>query len=152
MRQGFWNHFPLAAFIGVVIALEMAAVLMPGFNLRDAPVAPADALKLGNTKLLGIEVYTKYLYPLQIAAVLLLVAIIAAITLTLRQRKDSRYQNPSEQVRAKKADRMRVMKVAAVVEPPPPPPAPPPAATPAPGPAPAPAPAPAAPAPAGDKK
>src|SRR3954469_22196660 len=65
MRQGFWNHFPLAAFIGVVIALEMAAVLMPGFNLRDAPVATADALKLGNTKLLGVEVYTKYLYPLQ---------------------------------------------------------------------------------------
>ena len=154
MRQGFWNHFPLAAFIGVVIALEMAAVLMPGFNLRDAPVAPADALKLGNTKLLGIEVYTKYLYPLQIAAVLLLVAIIAAITLTLRQRKDSRYQNPSEQVRAKKADRMRVVKLAPVVEPPPPPPpAPPAAAAPgaAPGPAPAPAPTPA-PAPAGDKK
>jgi NADH-quinone oxidoreductase subunit J len=124
LRQGFWNHFPLAALIGVIIALEMAAVLIPGFNLRDVPVTDAAALKLGNTKLLGIEVYTKYLYPLQIAAVLLLVAIIAAITLTLRRRKDSRYQNPSEQVKARKADRVRIVKLAPTIEPPPAPPEP----------------------------
>ena len=128
LRQGFWNHFPVAALVGVVIALEMAAVLLPGFNLHDAPVADAAALKLGNTKLLGIEVYTKYLYPLQIAAVLLLVAIIAAITLTLRRRKDSKYQNPSEQVKARKADRMRIVKLAPTIEPPPAPPDPVPAA------------------------
>lgn len=128
LRQGFWNHFPVAALVGVIIALEMAAVLIPGFNLRDAPVADAAALKLGNTKLLGIEVYTKYLYPLQIAAVLLLVAIIAAITLTLRRRKDSKYQNPSEQVKARKADRMRIVKLAPTIEPPPAPPEPAPAA------------------------
>ena len=128
LRQGFWNHFPVAALVGVVIALEMAAVLLPGFNLHDAPVADAAALKLGNTKLLGIEVYTKYLYPLQIAAVLLLVAIIAAITLTLRRRKDSKYQNPSEQVKARKAGRMRIVKLAPTIEPPPAPPEPMPAA------------------------
>ena len=125
MRQGFWKHFPLAALVGVVIALEMAAVLMPGFRLTEAPLANSSELKLGNTKMLGIEVYTNYLYPLQIAAVLLLVAIIAAISLTLRQRKDSKSQNPSEQVLAKKADRVRIVKMAAVVEPPPAPPAPP---------------------------
>ena len=124
LRQGFWNHFPVAALVGVIIALEMAAVLIPGFNLHDAPVADAAALKLGNTKLLGIEVYTKYLYPLQIAAVLLLVAIIAAIALTLRQRKDSKYQNPSEQVKARKADRVRIVKLAPTIEPPPAPPEP----------------------------
>ena len=128
LRQGFWNHFPVAALVGVIIALEMAAVLLPGFNLHDAPVADAAALKLGNTKMLGIEVYTKYLYPLQIAAVLLLVAIIAAITLTLRQRKDSRYQNPSEQVKARKADRMRIVKLAPTIELPSAPPEPVPAA------------------------
>lgn len=128
LRQGFWNHFPVAALVGVIIALEMAAVLLPGFNLHDAPLADAAALKLGNTKMLGIEVYTKYLYPLQIAAVLLLVAIIAAITLTLRQRKDSRYQNPSEQVKARKADRMRIVKLAPTIELPSAPPEPVPAA------------------------
>jgi len=73
-------------------------------------------MKLGNTKLLGIEVYTHYLYPLQIAAVLLLVAIIAAIALTLRRRKDSRSQDPSEQVKVKKADRLRIIKMAPTVE------------------------------------
>ena len=118
LREGFWKHFPVAALVGVVIALEMAAVLLPGFRLTDAPVADAAAIKLGNTKLLGIEVYTRYLYPLQIAAVVLLVAIIAAISLTLRQRKDSKSQNPSEQVRVKSADRVRIVKMAAVVEPP----------------------------------
>ena len=130
LREGFWTHFPLAAIVGVVIALEMAAVLIPGTRLTDAPVLSPAAMKLGNTKLLGIEVYTNYLYPLQIAAVLLLVAIIAAIALTLRKRKDSKYQNPSEQVRVRAADRMRVVKMAAVVEPPAPPPVAPTAAAP----------------------
>jgi NADH-quinone oxidoreductase subunit J len=112
LRAGFWRHFPVAAIVGVVIALEMAAVLLPGFRLTDAPAASAAAMKLGNTKLLGIEVYTHYLYPLQIAAVLLLVAIIAAIALTLRRRKDSKYQNPSDQVRVRPADRVRIVRMA----------------------------------------
>ncbi|MBL0147617.1 MAG: NADH-quinone oxidoreductase subunit J [Ideonella sp.] len=115
-RDGFWQHMPLAGFVGALIALEMALVLMGGFRLTEAPVLDAVQMKMGNTKLLGIEVYTRYLYPLQLAAVLLLVAIIAAIALTLRRRKDSRYQNPSVQVLAKKADRMRVVKMAPVVE------------------------------------
>jgi NADH-quinone oxidoreductase subunit J len=116
LRAGFWTYFPAAAVVAVVIALEMAAVLLPGFSQHDAPIADAAAMKLGNTKMLGIEVYTKYLYPLQIAAVLLLVAIIAAIALTLRRRKDSKYQNPSEQVRVKAADRMRIVKMKPEVE------------------------------------
>ncbi|MEO8924523.1 MAG: NADH-quinone oxidoreductase subunit J [Caldimonas sp.] len=109
LRVGFWKHFPLALVVGVVIALEMAAVLIPGFYVTEARPMSAAALKLGNTKLLGVEVYTSYLYPLQIAAVLLLVAIIAAISLTLRGRKDTKKTYPSEQVKAKKADRMRIV-------------------------------------------
>ena len=119
MREGFWKHFPVAMLVGVAIALEMALLLIPGFNLSTAPLPDAAALKLGNTKLLGIEVYTKYLYPLQIAAVLLLVAIIAAIALTLRRRKDSKYIDPSQQVRAKKAGRVRIVKMPPVVDLPP---------------------------------
>ncbi len=111
LREGFWKHFPIAAFVGVVIALEMAAVLLGGFRLSDAPVTDAASFKLGNTKLLGIEIYTRYLYPLQIAAVLLLVAIIAAIALTLRHRKDSKAISPALQVRVKKADRIRIVKM-----------------------------------------
>ncbi|WP_088286679.1 NADH-quinone oxidoreductase subunit J [Ideonella sp. A 288] len=115
-REGFWQHLPLAGFIGALIALEMALVLMGGFRLVEAPVPDPALVKMGNTKLLGIEVYTKYLYPLQIAAVLLLVAIIAAIALTLRKRKDSRTQDPSQQVLAKKADRLRIVKMEPVIE------------------------------------
>lgn len=127
-REGFWKHLPLAGMIGAVIALEMAMVLMHGFQLTEAPALDPALAKLGNTRLLGIEVYTKYLYPLQVAAVILLVAIVAAIALTLRRRKDSRYQDPSQQVLAKKADRLRIVKMAPVIEqpsaPPPPPAAP----------------------------
>jgi NADH-quinone oxidoreductase subunit J len=115
-RHGFWRHFPLAGLIGVVIALEMAVVLMSGFNLSAEPVVDAAALQAGNTRLLGIEVYTKYLYPLQVAAVLLLVAMVAAVALTLRRRKDSHYLNPSQQVRAKKADRLRIVQMPPVIE------------------------------------
>jgi NADH-quinone oxidoreductase subunit J len=116
VREGFWKHFPLAGFIGALIALEMALVLMGGFRLTEA--APPDPLelKLGNSKVLGIEIYTHYLYPLQVAAVLLLVAIIAAIALTLRRRKDSRYLNPGEQVKVKKAERLRLVKMRPTVE------------------------------------
>ncbi|MBS0448381.1 MAG: NADH-quinone oxidoreductase subunit J [Proteobacteria bacterium] len=116
LHEGFWKHFPLAAGVGAVIALEMAAVLLPGFRLVDAPVADAAAMKLGNTHLLGAEVYTKYIYPLQVAAVLLLVAIIAAIALTLRRRKDSKYQRPDEQVKAKKLGRLRIVQIPPQVE------------------------------------
>ena len=115
-REGFWTHFPLAGLVGAVIALEMAAVLIGGFRLSEAPNLDPALAKLGNTRLLGIEIYTKYLYPLQVAAVLLLVAIIAAIALTLRRRKDSKHMDPGEQVRARKADRLRLVKIKPVVE------------------------------------
>jgi NADH-quinone oxidoreductase subunit J len=115
-REGFWKHLPLAGLVGAVIALEMALVLTRGFDVTDAPAADAAALHAGNTRLLGVEVYTKYLYPVQLAAVLLLVAIVAAIALTLRRRKDSRAIDPAIQVRAKKADRVRIVKIPPVVE------------------------------------
>jgi len=116
LRQGFWKHFPVAGIIGVVIALEMSFVLTRGFDLPSAKPMPPDVAKVANTKALGIDLYTNYLFPVQIAAVILLVGIIAAIALTLRKRKDSRSQSVAEQVRVKKADRLRVVKVAAQVE------------------------------------
>jgi NADH-quinone oxidoreductase subunit J len=123
-REGFWKHFPLAAMVGVIIALEMAFVLMRGFQSTQLPTPGTKALELGNSRLLGIEMYTHYLYPLQIAAVLLLVAIIAAIALTLRKRKDSKSQDPGQQVKARKADRVRLVKMKPVIDAPSAPPAP----------------------------
>jgi NADH-quinone oxidoreductase subunit J len=114
IRQGFWKHFPLAASIGALIALEMAAVLLGGFRTAEEPKALGTAAQLANysnTRELGKLLYTEYLYPLEIAAVLLLVAIIAAIALTLRQRKDSKAIDPSVQVRVRAADRVQIVKM-----------------------------------------
>ncbi|PXW95524.1 NADH dehydrogenase subunit J [Sphaerotilus hippei] len=116
LREGFWKHFPLAGTVGAVIAVEMALVLQRGFSTPVAKTMGDAAVQMSNTRMLGIQIYTAYLYPLEIAAVLLLVAIIAAIALTLRRRKDSRYLNPAEQVKAKKADRLRIIKMDAVRE------------------------------------
>lgn len=116
LRQGFWKHFPLAGGIGAVIAVEMAFVLTRGFDLPQARPFPPDVAKVPNAKALGIELFTHYLFPVQIAAMILLVAIVAAIALTLRKRKDSHYQNPAEQIRVKKGDRLKVVKVAPTIE------------------------------------
>jgi NADH-quinone oxidoreductase subunit J len=116
IRQGFWRHFPLAGAVGALIALEMAAVLMAGFRTGQPAVvaeAAAKGAQIDNTKELGILLYSQYLYPLEVAALILLVAMIAAIALTLRKRKDSKYVNPSSQVRVKAADRMQVVKMEA---------------------------------------
>jgi len=113
LRHGFWKHFPLAALLGVVIALEMAAVLMGGFRAVDVPVVADAAPQLPNTQELGKVLFTQYVYPLEVAAAILLVAMIAAIALTLRARKDSKYVDPGEQVRVRSRDRMRVVKMAA---------------------------------------
>ena len=114
LRDGFWKHFPFAAIVGVVIALEMSAVLMGGFRVVDDPSAALPvAANASNTKELGKLLYTQYLYPLEVAAAILLVAMIAAIALTLRARKDSKFISASDQVRVKARDRLSVVKFAA---------------------------------------
>jgi NADH-quinone oxidoreductase subunit J len=114
-REGFWKHFPLAATLGALIALEMAAVLMGGFRLTQAPKAVLAAgqvvAPVSNAKALGILLYTDYLMPIQIGAVILLVAMIAAIALTLRARKDSKAINPALQVRVRAADRLSIIQL-----------------------------------------
>ena len=147
IRQGFWKHFPLAATVGAVIALELAAVLLGGFRISEpqkqlaaqvispaavTAVAPVDAAsaaldvasavdvghvvvaQASNTKALGVLLYTEYLYPVQVAALILLVGLIAAIALTLRARKDSKFQNAGDQVRVKARDRVELVKMDAV--------------------------------------
>jgi len=119
IRKGFWRHFPLAGAVGAIIALEMSYVLMGGF--REPPQATSVsavgnlAAQVSNTKELGKLLYSQYIYPLEIAAVILLVAMIAAIALTLRERKDSKRLNPSDQVRVKSQDRVRLVKIKPVV-------------------------------------
>ena len=113
LRQGFWKHFPFAAFIGVVIALEMSAVLLGGFRGAHMAAVAADAPSISNTQELGKVLFTQYLFPLEVAAAILLVAMFAAIALTLRARKDSKHVSAGHQVRVRAKDRMTVVKLAA---------------------------------------
>ena len=111
LRHRFWQHFPVAAVIGVLIALEMAYVLMGGFRLSEA--VAVDAADVSNTAELGKMMFTQYIYPLEVAAAILLVAMFAAIALTLRPRKDSKHVSPGQQVRVKARDRLTVLQMQA---------------------------------------
>lgn len=114
MRQGFWKHLPLALLLGGIVVVEMAAVLLTGFDMVDPQLVaqlPAGVAEESNAKALGILLYTRYVWPIQIAAAILLVAMIAAIALTLRARKDSKAIDPSIQVRVRAADRLQLVKV-----------------------------------------
>ena len=115
VREGFWRNLPLALVVGGIMVFEMVAVLLNriyGTRPLATPV-PAD---YSNTKELGRVLYTQYGYAFEIAAVILLVAIIAAIALTLRRRKDSRSQDPSEQARAKRSERVKLVSMPAEKE------------------------------------
>jgi NADH-quinone oxidoreductase subunit J len=114
VREGFWRNLPLALVVGGILVAEMIVVLWGRIWSAGGPKpVPAD---YSNTKELGRVLYTDYALAFEIAAVILLVAIIAAIALTLRRRKDSRYQNPSEQVRVRREDRVRLVSMPAEKE------------------------------------
>lgn len=119
VRAGFWRHVPVALVLGGLVAAELAAVLWAGFPSVTLPAVPAAAGQLSqvsNTHALGVLLYTEYLYPIQAAAVILLVAMIAAIALTLRERKDSKAINPSQQVHVRAKDRMVLVSMKAVAQ------------------------------------
>ena len=114
LREGFWDYLPMAGIIGLLMAVEMAMVLGGKYFSQSQAIAkPAD---YSNTAELGRVLYTDYLLPFELASVVLLVAIVAAIVLTLRDRKESKSMNAAEQVLAKKQDRLRIVKMDAVVE------------------------------------
>jgi NADH-quinone oxidoreductase subunit J len=113
VREGFWRNLPLALLVGGIMVIEMVFILGNKiFGTAPAQIPPG----YSNTKALGRVLYTQYAYAFEIAAVLLLVAIIAAIALTLRKRKDSRYQDPSSQVRVRRQDRVRLVRMRPEVE------------------------------------
>jgi NADH-quinone oxidoreductase subunit J len=115
MRAGFWRHLPLALLLGALVSIELIAVLWAGFPTATVNAAVATtamhAPDHNNTHALGVLLYRDYLYPIQVAAVILLVAMVAAIALTLRGRKDTKTIDPGVQVRVKASDRLQVLRV-----------------------------------------
>jgi NADH-quinone oxidoreductase subunit J len=114
LREGFWTFLPLGAAVGILMVVEMAFVLGGRYFGIEAFPGPRDpGPGASNTKDLGRVLYTDYAYPIELAAVLLLVAIVVAIALTLRKRKDTKYQDPARQVAVKRSDRVRLVSMPA---------------------------------------
>ncbi|HNQ57083.1 MAG TPA: NADH-quinone oxidoreductase subunit J [Candidatus Desulfobacillus denitrificans] len=108
LRQGFWSNLWLGGPIAVLMVVEMVAVLSArsfGLEAMPAPAATAGS----NTRALGAAIYTEYFYPFELASVILLVALIAAVALNLRQRRDNKQLHPSEQIAVRRQDRVRIV-------------------------------------------
>ena len=106
LREGFVRHLPLAVFVGLVILLEMVLVVGGWHHAMPTEVATGS-----NTAALGSILYTEYVYPFEIAAAILLVAMIAAIALTMRPHTRAKYQKPEQQVKVRREDRIRIIKM-----------------------------------------
>jgi len=111
LRRDYKKFLPVAFLMGAVIVLELSIVLIRSFVGTNAPVQPMlEEMSSNNTHALGMLIFVDYVYAFEVAGVILLVAIIAAVALTLRNRKDTKTQNISQQVNVNSADRMRIVK------------------------------------------
>ncbi len=113
LRQGFWKNLPLAGTVAAVMAIELVLLLTARDAGIDRGTIPAVAEGYSNTKELGKVLYTDYIYPFEIAAMILLVALVAAVALTLRKRKESKYVDPALQAKVKRHDRIRMVAMVA---------------------------------------
>ena len=114
LREGFWQYLPLASFVSAMLALEMTVVLgSRTFGLSIVPSPQPHPAGYSNTRELGRLLYTYYVYPFELAAVILVVAIVAAIALTMRRRKNTRCQDPARQVKVKREQRIRMIQMPA---------------------------------------
>ena len=112
LRRDFKKFLPVAFLMGTVIVLELSIVLIRSFIGTSTPVQPMlEEMATSNTHALGMLIFVDYVYAFEVAGVILLVAIIAAVALTLRNRKDSKSQNIHDQVNVNSADRMRIVKM-----------------------------------------
>ena len=112
LRRDFKKYLPVAFLMGAVIVLELSIVLIRSFIGTSSPVQPMlEESTMSNTKALGMLIFVDYVYAFEVAGVILLVAIIAAVALTLRNRKDAKAQNVAEQINVKAVDRMRIVKM-----------------------------------------
>jgi NADH-quinone oxidoreductase subunit J len=111
MREGFVRYLPLGLAVAAIMLMMMLSVVTSDVFVMDVGSEPVHGADYSNTKELGAVLYTQYVFAFEIAAVILLVAIIAAISLTMRKRATTKYQSPSEQMKVRKGDRLRIVKM-----------------------------------------
>lgn len=114
LREGFWRYLPMAGAIGTLMVIEMAMIL--GNQYFMAAKSITHPVGYSDTATIGKVMYTDYLLPFELASVVLLVAIIAAIALTLREKRESKSINPSDQVVVQKKDRLRIINLKSETE------------------------------------
>ena len=112
LREGFWGNLPLAGLVGVLMAAEMVAVFVGPYGTNDVASPGVPPPGYSNSKALGAVIYTDYVFAFELAAIILLVAIVAAIAITHRRRKETKYQDPATQLAANKAGRLKIVKMA----------------------------------------
>ena len=114
LREGFIRYLPVGVAVALVVVVELALVIgVSDFGLDSMPLPPAHGAQYSNTEELGMLLYTVYVYPFEIAAAVLLVAIVAAIALTMRRRTGVKTQDPSWQVAVRREDRIRIVQMPA---------------------------------------
>lgn len=111
LREGFTRYLPVGLFVAMVMIAEMIVVVGPGNFGSDKYQALKHTAEYSNTEELGSVLYTVYVYPFEIASVILLVAIVAAISLTLRKRPENKTIDPAEQIKVKRQERIRMVKM-----------------------------------------
>jgi NADH-quinone oxidoreductase subunit J len=109
LREGFWGNLPLAALVGFLMTVEMVLLVLRSLGGDETASPGAPPPGFSNTKALGYVIYTDYVFAFEVAAIVLLVAIVAAIAITLRRRKETKYQDPQSQLRVHKSDRLKIV-------------------------------------------
>jgi NADH-quinone oxidoreductase subunit J len=116
MREGFKRYLLIGSLVAAVLVFEISAIVIKGYY-KPLDALPAAAATVGQTKVLGVAMFNQYAFAVEVASVILLVAIIAAVALTLRRRKDVRYNDPQSAIRTQAKDRMRIIKMNSVKAP-----------------------------------
>jgi NADH-quinone oxidoreductase subunit J len=117
VREGIKRYFLMGSAVGSILVFEISAIVYRGFHIPLNSISLSDNVStIGQTKSLGLEMFTRYAFAVEVASVILLVAVVAAVSLTLRRRKDVKYNDPHKAIRTQAKDRVRIIKLQAVLD------------------------------------
>lgn len=117
VREGIKRYFLMGSVVASILVFEISAIVYRGFHIPLNSISSSwNISTIGQTKSLGLEMFTRYAFAVEVASVILLVAVVAAVSLTLRRRKDVKYNDPHKAIRTQAKDRVRIIKLQAVLD------------------------------------